>query len=654
MLCELLGCDTRAPVPDGILRRCRISTRMLAGTSALMDFTHWGGVMAEYEELLTFYDEQRLLWDERIADVTSGLIEKEETAVNGCTNDPSAGFDTVIDPGELTALREEISALRESDAVQIAGETAGPEKLADRAFTARETSPVRGTPVSDEKPMAATVNELLRVINALTAGLDSDAFRSKQWTSTEMQDTRSWLHFVDFYVRSLDEMIKMKGNASTHPPFCDLSPINVVLKDFAAEVSETEEQKLEIELTGVDVEIDPRLLSTAGAVLRWMITDIYKRSEASPVGVSVKACEDRGAIHWKLSDNGGNFISDSRLDHEDQLAFYPGLKEVRKELKKFHSVLGVEPNGGHEVRFEFSMPACKTPESFVVWNETGNTFAVRSAQLCDLIPVSAADAGVDAYGEFLNVDHRRVPLLKLDVLFSEAPSGGDMIAIIGSLEKRVGFYVPDSGGPAVGIELESSIPVWQGQAQTVVEINGKRVALMDADEVLAGYLDLTGEMGVGNVSGGVLDDDSQAASVLGAQAPPDRNPRGVDGKTNAILVVEQSENLKNELKDILSGQKVRVTFTADVGEAVDLIRKTPPELVISEFRMPSMAAKVLVETLRKDGIGVPVLVTTSQSGQTADLLVGKLGAAGYLGKPLNRNEVLERINGFLNSRAGTG
>ena len=65
-----------------------------------------------------------------------------------------------------------------------------------------------------------------------------------------------------------------------------------------------------------------------------------------------------------------------------------------------------------------------------------------------------------------------------------------------------------------------------------------------------------------------------------------------------------------------------------------------------------MAAKVIVETLNKNGQSIPVLVTTSQSGHTADLLVGKLGAAGHLSKPLNQDDVVKRVNNFLAKKAG--
>jgi hypothetical protein len=42
-------------------------------------------------------------------------------------------------------------------------------------------------------------------------------------------------------------------------------------------------------------------------------------------------------------------------------------------------------------------------------------------------------------------------------------------------------------------------------------------------------------------------------------------------------------------------------------------------------------------------------VTTSQSGKTADLLVEKLGAAGYLSKPLSATQVTSNLSSYLSA-----
>jgi CheY-like chemotaxis protein len=222
-----------------------------------------------------------------------------------------------------------------------------------------------------------------------------------------------------------------------------------------------------------------------------------------------------------------------------------------------------------------------------------------------------------------------------------------MIALIGHLEKRVAFYVPDAGSLTEGQILELSIPLWQGCANVVREVDGKRFALVDAEQILERYLDLTRGIDAEGVSGGATRDDSQAASMADAQAPPDIFAPAEEGSETDVLVVEQSDSVRNALSDILNDDRCRVTYTTGLDEALEFIVAARPRLIISEFRMPSMAAKALIDTLGQNEMSVPVLVTTSQSGQTAETLAKKLGAAGYLSKPLNREDVAERVNGIM-------
>jgi DNA-binding response OmpR family regulator len=66
-----------------------------------------------------------------------------------------------------------------------------------------------------------------------------------------------------------------------------------------------------------------------------------------------------------------------------------------------------------------------------------------------------------------------------------------------------------------------------------------------------------------------------------------------------------------------------------------------------------MSAKALVDELGHDGKKIPVLVTTTHRGDNADILVERLGVAGYICKPLERDDVWERVGAFL-ERSDTG
>jgi len=503
--------------------------------------------------------------------------------------------------------------------------------------------------------MGGVVAELKHVYQSLVDELDSGAFGKRDWSSDRIADLRSHLLFLDFYACSLEQMIK-RIDPSSPVHTCTLLPLKTVLCDFANEITDAGDHVLDIVLSGEQTQIDPRLLPTVGAILQQMIIDTFNRSEGYALAVTIDVTENRGAIRWRVTDNGNNFITDSQLDHEDQLAFYPGLKDVRKILSRHHGALWVEPCPEENVRFEFTTPVTKGEDSFLVWGSGAGMFGVRSAQLCYLMPMGEAPHGDDSFGEFLTIDGKRVPLFKLESLFNEAPRGGDTIAVIGSLEKRIAFYVTGKGKLTWGKALEGVVPVWEGPPHLVAQVDDRRMALLVADQVLEGYLEVTGGLNAEVVSGGVVDDESELSNSQATfdsleHTPPDLIPQVEDVDDVDVLVVEQSESLRCALYDIFRQRRIHAAFAEGVDEALELIHARSPRVIISEFRMPTMAAKVLVEALGKESNAIPVLVTTSQSGKTADLLVEKLGVAGYLSKPLNHDEVASRIGGFLTERA---
>ncbi|MDP3939949.1 MAG: response regulator, partial [Deltaproteobacteria bacterium] len=255
-------------------------------------------------------------------------------------------------------------------------------------------------------------------------------------------------------------------------------------------------------------------------------------------------------------------------------------------------------------------------------------------------------------GQHVEVDGGRVALFRLDGLYNEAPTGGDTIVVIGSVEKRIAFFAPGPGAAKEAHVSHDAVPAWHGAPSQVVRLDGRRLPLLDADHVVEAYHAATGTMNTETVSGGVQDETElqtphQAASRVDVPAPPDsysedKGENGVD-----VLVVEQSESMRDALSTILSDRHVRATCVRDIDEAIDLIESREPRLIISEFRMPTMAAKQVVDALNRRGKRTPVLVTTSQTGNTADLLVEKLGVSGYLSKPLDPAQVTTAVNTYL-------
>jgi CheY-like chemotaxis protein len=630
-LCELLACPAEAPVPEAVLERCKVSIRMLAGSMLVVDLSDWSRLLNSVELLLTVHGGRNLAWDERIAQVIFELIEKEELLASCHERDGEEGARKSIPTHEVEALIAGVEALREEC-----------ERM--------DPAPPPAAPVPTGPERLGNVAANLRAAcEQVLATIGTESWQTRNTEPAAVEDLRRALGTIEFYARATDRIVASVEEAVA-PPRCDLAPLETALGDFATELMHGSGRELALRIGAEGIQIEPSLLPSAYRILHAMTADIFERCNESRIEIEIAVEDRRGALHWTVSDNGENFLSDSRLDHEDQLAFYPGLRHVVRTLKEHHGTLAVEPGGGRKARFEFSLPASTQAESLIVWEHSGRTFSARAAQVVRVVPANADIRRENAYGEHLLIDGRKIPLIKLDVLFPEAPPGGSHIAILGALEKNVAFYVHGDGSALAGVVLGDSIPVWKGAPHEVARVDGRRVPLLDADDLLRGYLSITGTVSYDAISAGSAQETIDmygAGSTESNEADAGADDSRPVSDEIEILIIEQSESTRNAFTDILARQRIRASFAGDVEEALGLIRLREPRVIISEFRIPTMAAKRIVDSLRKEGLSIPVLVTTSQSGKTADLLVEKLGASGYLSKPLTSSQVASQLSGFL-------
>jgi CheY-like chemotaxis protein len=591
--------------------------------------------LGSVDSLLAVIGQRRLAWDERLAQVVFELIEKEELLASCHEKDGEAGGRNAVSTQEVEALIAEVDALKEecshAEPVHIA--------VTEAAV--------------DVERMGRVATELGAACERVLATVASREWQARTSDASVVEALRRALGTIEFYAQAMDRMVaSVEENVAA--PKCDLMPIETALGDFASELVRETGRELEIRVVADGLEIEPALMPAAYWILHAMVADVFERCDELKIEIDIEINDKNGALHCRVRDNGENFLSDSRLDHEDQVAFYPGLRHVVRMLKEHHGTLSVEPGGGREARFAFTLPSTTVSEPLLVWERAGHTFAARSSQVVDVVSASANLRRAGSYGEHLMIDGRRVPLLKLDLLFPDAPTGNSHIVVLGALEKHVAFYAPNEGVSKLGVVLGDSIPVWRGIPHDVVRIDGRRVPLMDADDILRGYLSITGTLNSEASASAPAEsrrkenEDRYDVDELDAEPAPATEAE-IDARAGdpEVLVIEQSESTRNALTDILARQRIRASFAGDVEEALGLIRSGSPRVIISEFRIPTMAAKKIVDSLRQQGRVIPVLVTTSQSGKTADLLVEKLGASGYLSKPLSATQVASQLSTFL-------
>jgi len=119
-----------------------------------------------------------------------------------------------------------------------------------------------------------------------------------------------------------------------------------------------------------------------------------------------------------------------------------------------------------------------------------------------------------------------------------------------------------------------------------------------------------------------------------------------------VLVVDDSAAIRKILQRVLrqTGMAIRNILEAGDGqEALELIKSRPVDLVLSDINMPKMDGIQLLAALKASAEwrSVPVVMITTEGGETKVSEAVRLGAAGYVRKPFTADQIKEKLVGIL-------
>jgi DNA-binding NtrC family response regulator len=120
-----------------------------------------------------------------------------------------------------------------------------------------------------------------------------------------------------------------------------------------------------------------------------------------------------------------------------------------------------------------------------------------------------------------------------------------------------------------------------------------------------------------------------------------------------VLIVEDEENERTGLAELVSGWGYRTDTAADGVEALEKIPAFAPSIVITDVKMPRMGGMELVERLADMAQSIAVVMVTAQKATDTAFHAGRLGVQDYIEKPIDfrrLRSILTNIGEILNTR----
>lgn len=114
-----------------------------------------------------------------------------------------------------------------------------------------------------------------------------------------------------------------------------------------------------------------------------------------------------------------------------------------------------------------------------------------------------------------------------------------------------------------------------------------------------------------------------------------------------ILVIEDEVDLNRSIVKLLKTQKYSVDSAYDGQEALDYIKVSQYDVIISDIMMPKLDGLGVLSYLRNHHIKTPILLLTAKDTLEDKVTGLDAGADDYLVKPFEFDELLARIRVML-------
>ncbi|MBR1471920.1 MAG: response regulator [Lachnospiraceae bacterium] len=123
---------------------------------------------------------------------------------------------------------------------------------------------------------------------------------------------------------------------------------------------------------------------------------------------------------------------------------------------------------------------------------------------------------------------------------------------------------------------------------------------------------------------------------------------GFVGHRKSILIIDDDPVYMKMVHEWLKGE-YRVTMTISGEQAFRWLKENKADLILLDYELPVMPGPQIMEKIRSgaDTKTTPVMILTGKNDRESIMRILSLNPADYLLKNIGREELLNKVDGFL-------
>jgi two-component system, cell cycle response regulator DivK len=116
-----------------------------------------------------------------------------------------------------------------------------------------------------------------------------------------------------------------------------------------------------------------------------------------------------------------------------------------------------------------------------------------------------------------------------------------------------------------------------------------------------------------------------------------------------ILVVEDQEDNRQILRDLLASAGLRMIEAHDGEQALAMARSDRPDLILMDIQLPLVDGYEATRSIKRDPElkHIPIIAVTSYALSGDETKAREAGCDGYVAKPYSTRHLLAKIGQFL-------